>query len=117
MLTDANITLNGKRYLLKLTKEAIDQITKLGVDFWHPPRRRDQENLNRYLVAVFASAAHVEHAGVLRHAGLSIEDAEDMIDVKNGELVFSAINQAIADHNRRIEAAELHPQRATGISS
>ncbi len=117
MLADARITLDGRIYHLRLTDDALRRIEEAGVDFMQPPLRRQRAEMDRYLTVVFAASAHTEGRGELQWAGLTAEDIPEMISPLQGEEVFAAVNQAIADHIRRAEARKLQPPRYAGMQN
>lgn len=108
-----HITLGGQEFVFRVSLAALRRLEESGITAG-TPAPADMAALGRYIAAQASALAHVvdQATGRLKHAGVSIEEMQELIDIGDIPDVRRALEEALVKAPRTPEASPSgEPQR------
>jgi hypothetical protein len=95
-ITYPSVVLDGTTLIFKLSLASLRRLRDAGIDLNANPEGRSSEENTRFLIATVAACSHImQPDGKLKHAGLSIEEVEELLDLRSLPAVEAAVTEAM----------------------
>jgi hypothetical protein len=95
-ITYPSVVLDGTTLHFKLSLASLRRLKQAGVDLSAPPESRSADENTRFLLASVSACAHTMGPdGKLQHAGLSMDEVEELLDLRILPEVQAAITDAL----------------------
>lgn len=94
-ITYPSVVLDGATLYFKLTLASLRRLKEAGIDLNASPESRTADENTRFVLAAVSACAHAMTSGKLKHAGLSIEDVEELLDLRSLPEIQAAVTEAL----------------------